>query len=458
METFIDAKKIEGLLEHSKNPSKENILSLIEKSLMLKGLTPEDTAVLLQCEDKELLQKMFAAARTIKEEIYGNRLVLFAPLYVTNICINNCLYCGFRQDNTDLKRRQLSMEEIRTETEMLLRQGHKRTLLVAGEDPTTSNIGYVENALKTIYSTKVAGSSIRRVNVNVAPLSVEHFKRLKEAGIGTYQLFQETYHPETYKTMHPSGPKSNYDWRLYVMDRAMEAGIDDVGIGALFGLYDYKFEVLALLYHALHLESKFSVGPHTISVPRLRPAFNTPFPSNPPHAVTDDEFKKIIAVLRMAVPYTGIILSTRESSALRDDSIRLGVSQISAGSSTVPGGYRRSRDDGQFDVTDTRTLPEMVAELVKQDMIPSFCTACYRSGRTGEEFMSLAKPGKIHKFCQQNAILTFYEYLLDHPTDGLMESGRRMIERKMAKLPERQRRSVMTKMEQLTLGRRDVRV
>jgi 2-iminoacetate synthase len=456
--SYINQSKIEEVLSENANPTRGQSSEAIGKALRGSPLSHEEVAVLLNTNEHSLVTRMFDAASDIKRRIYGNRIVLFAPLYVTNHCANNCVYCGFRRENTLLERKALTTEEIREETLALLKQGHKRTLLVAGEHPRISNMDYLEQAIEAVYATELGKEKIRRLNVNLAPLSPQDFKRLKKAGIGTYQIFQETYHEQTYAAVHPSGPKADFEKRLLATDDAMEAGIDDVGIGALLGLYDYKYEVMAMLSHIAHLEEEFGCGPHTISVPRLRPAFNTPFPSSPAHAVSDDEFKKTIAILRMAVPYTGIILSTRESPALRDDAIRLGVSQISAGSSTVPGGYRHSRDDGQFDVTDTRTLTEMVAELVKQDMIPSFCTACYRSGRTGEEFMSLAKPGKIHEFCQQNAILTFYEFLLDHSQNGMMESGREMIEREIAKLPEKQRKKVSSKMEQLTGGRRDLKV
>jgi 2-iminoacetate synthase len=459
--SFIDEKKIEKLLQESKDPLKEKVLSVIEKALKSKGLTPEETAVLLQCEDKTLLEKMFAAARKIKEGIYGNRLVLFAPLYVTNICINNCLYCGFRRDNKELVRKQLSMEEIRMEVEALLKQGHKRTLLLTGEDPVTSNIKYVEDAIKTVYSVKVGNGSIRRVNVNIAPLTTEDFKRLKAAGIGTYQLFQETYHPETYKKMHPSGPKANYEWRLYVMDRAMKAGIDDVGIGALFGLYDYRFEVLALLYHCLHLEEKFGVGPHTISVPRIESALNAPLAENVPCKVSNDEFKKIVAIIRMAVPYTGMILSTREVPPFRDEVIEVGISQISAGSRTNPGAYSEmtghAPDSEQFNVADTRTMPEIIKEQIRRGFLPSFCTACYRSGRTGDDFMKFAKTGEIKNFCLPNCLLTFKEYLLDYGDDELRDMGGKMILSELQKITDsRIKEKTIEKLAMLESGKRDL--
>jgi 2-iminoacetate synthase len=459
--SFIDDKKIEQLLQESKSPAKEKVLSVIEKALKFKGLTPEETAVLLQCEDKVLLQKMFSAARKIKEEIYGNRLVLFAPLYVTNICINNCLYCGFRRDNKELVRKQLSMEEIKAEVEELLKQGHKRTLLLTGEDPVTSNIKYVEDAIKTVYATKVGNGSIRRVNVNIAPLSTEDFKRLKNAGIGTYQLFQETYHPATYKRMHPSGPKANYEWRLNVMDRAMEAGIDDVGIGALFGLYDYKFEVLALLYHCLHLEEKFGVGPHTISVPRIEDALNAPLAKDIPCPISNDAFKKIVAIIRMAVPYTGMILSTREVPPFRDEVFELGISQISAGSRTNPGAYSEERehapDSEQFNVADTRTMPEIIKENLKRGFLPSFCTACYRSGRTGDDFMKFAKVGEIKNFCLPNCLLTFKEYLLDYGDEELRKMGEKMISAELEKIPDsRIKEKTLQKLTELEKGKRDL--
>ncbi|MBU2561513.1 MAG: [FeFe] hydrogenase H-cluster radical SAM maturase HydG [Nanoarchaeota archaeon] len=461
MADFIDDAKIQKILEKNRNPSRERVLSILRRSRDLKGLTPEETAALLQCDEGPLVKAMFATAQYIKEQIYGNRLVMFAPLYVTNICRNNCLYCGFRADNKELKRKQLSMEEIRKETEMLVGQGHKRLLLVAGEDQNTSGMDYVEKTIKTVYDTRVGNGSIRRLNVNVAPLSVNDFIRLKKTGIGTYQLFQETYHHDTYKKMHPSGPKADYAWRIYAMDRAMEAGIDDVGIGALLGLYDYRFEVLAMLYHSMHLEEKFGVGPHTISVPRLKPALNAPLANDIPYPVSDHDFKKLVAIIRIAVPYTGIILSTRESAELRDGVFELGISQISAGSRTNPGAYVEScehaPDSEQFSITDTRTQLQVIKDVIKKGFFPSFCTACYRVGRTGKDFMDFAKPGEIKNFCIPNCILTFKEYLIDYADEDLKEEGEALIEEELESIPSAAvREKTIQKLAMLEQGQRDL--
>ena len=455
---YINDGRIEKLLEKKKDPYKHETLSVIDKSLSLKGLNLEETATLLQSDDPAIVQMMLDSARQIKNRIYGNRIVLFAPMYISNTCSNNCTYCSFRHDNKSIERKVLTMDEIRQETEFLLAEGHKRVLLVAGENPADSTIEYLEQAISTIYSTKKGNDNIRRININVAPLSLADFRRLKSAGIGTYQLFQETYHKETYRKMHPSGPKSNYERRLYATDIAMRAGIDDVGIGALFGLHDYRFETLALLEHARHLENVFGVGPHTISVPRIKSAENTPLTGNIPNALSDSEFKKLIAILRMAVPYTGIILSTREPAYLRDEAISLGVSQISAGSKTNPGGYAGRNSTAQFDITDMRSLHEVVAESILRGMIPSFCTACYRSGRTGERFMKIAKPGEIHNFCQPNALITLQEYLLDHADEALRKEGSTVIELELSKMKIGIRAKVKRMIAETIAGKRDQRL
>ncbi|MFC1570293.1 [FeFe] hydrogenase H-cluster radical SAM maturase HydG [Candidatus Omnitrophota bacterium] len=460
MKSFIDETKIENILRERKDPPSQEVSDIIERALHLEGLTLEETAALLQCEDDNLIEKIFDAARDIKESIYGNRLVLFAPLYVNNYCVNNCLYCGFRRDNKDLKRIKLDLDEIKDEVESLEDQGHKRILLVAGEDPSCSNMDALEDIIGAIYKAKKGKGVIRRVNVNVAPLSTEDFRRLKKTAIGTYQLFQETYHPETYKKMHPEGPKNDYSWRLYAMDRAQEAGIDDVGIGVLFGLYDYKFEVMALLAHSFHLEEEFGVGPHTISVPRLQPAFNTPLSENVPHPLTDKDFKKLVAVIRLAVPYTGIILSTREPKTLRDELFDLGVSQISAGSRTKPGAYAEDEetdDGGQFYLHDTRTQLQIVKDMLKKGVFPSFCTACYRTGRTGKDFMDLAKPGDIKNYCLPNCILTFKEYVLDYGDDELKEKADGVIDKEVEKIPSPQvREKTKENLKKLESGERDM--
>ncbi len=433
---FIDEKQIEAWLAEARRAGGNEARGIIEKARLAKGLSPYECAVLLHLEDSELLEEMYRAAKAIKESIYGRRLVLFAPLYVSNHCVNNCVYCGYRCANGNMPRRRLEMEEIREEVKILESLGHKRLALEAGEDPVHCPIDYILEAIRTIYEVKEANGSIRRINVNIAATTVENYRLLKEAGIGTYILFQETYHRETYQAMHPSGPKRDYDYHTTAMDRAMQGGIDDVGAGVLFGLYDYKFEVLGLLQHAIHLEERFGVGPHTISVPRLRPALGVSY-DNFPHLVDDANFKRIIAVLRLAVPYTGIILSTREPAGLRDDLIGVGVSQISAGSCTGVGGYKQEQekaqcrgsasDTMQFQVEDLRSPDEVLRSVCQGGYIPSFCTACYRSGRTGDRFMALAKSGQIQNVCQPNAILTFKEFLEDYASPATQEAGARAI-------------------------------
>lgn len=461
---FIDDGKIERLLTESKNPSRRRVEELIEKAKKLKGLTPEETAVLLQVEDPELLGEIGRTARQIKRDIYGNRLVLFAPLYIANFCSNNCLYCGFRKDNKELQRVALSMEQIASEVAVLEREGHKRLLMLCGEHPGRSSLDYFIEAIETAYSVKTEkGGEIRRINVEIAPLEVEEFRRLKAAKIGTYVLFQETYHHETYRRMHPTGPKKDYVRRLTAMHRAQEGGIDDVGIGALFGLYDYKFEVLGLLFHALQLEKDCGVGPHTISIPRLEPALNAPAAIKPPRPVSDEEFKKLVAVIRMAVPYTGMILSTRETAALRSEVFDLGVSQISAGSRTNPGGYREDTSEGfraaQFNLGDTRTPDEVILDISTHGHIPSFCTACYRLGRTGADFMDLAKPGLIQKFCRTNAILTYKEYLEDYASPEARAAGDDLIGRLLAETKSvRLRENLEKRLRKIEEGQRDLYV
>ncbi len=461
MRTFIDEREIENLLDSHRNPDPNNAREVIEKSNGLNGLCPEDVAVLLDCQDKDVIEYLFETARSIKEEIYGNRLVLFAPLYLSNICVNNCLYCGFRSDNKDLRRRCLDMEEIKREVEILESEGHKRLLLVSGEANGASDLPYIEEAIKTVYLTRHASGSIRRVNVNIAPLTIDGFKRLKEAGIGTYQLFQETYHRASYKKMHPSGPKSDYQWRLYTMDRAYRAGIDDVGIGVLFGLYDYRFEVIALLSHCLHLEKEFGVGPHTISIPRVKPAMNAPLANTIPYPVSDEDFKKLVAIIRLAVPYAGMILSTREPAPLRDEIFGLGISQISAGSRTNPGAYSEHRghapESEQFYIEDTRTQLEVIKDILKEGFFPSFCTACYRAGRTGRDFMVLAKPGDIKNFCLPNCILTFKEYVLDYGDKMLQEEAGGIIQRELNEMTDGfVKEKTVVKIKRLEEGERDL--
>lgn len=462
LKDFIDDTKIEDMLEKAKNPPPQRVREIIDKARELKGLVPEEVAVLLQTQDDELISLILQTAHKIKEDIYGNRLVLFAPLYVANHCANNCLYCGFRRDNKELNRVALTMEQITKEVQVLEREGHKRLLMLCGEHPGRSSLDYFTEAIETAYAVKTEhGGEIRRINVEVAPLSVDEYKQLKKTGIGTCVLFQETYHHETYKTMHPSGPKKDYTNRLTAMHRAQEGGINDVGLGALFGLYDYKFEVIGLLLHALQLEQDCGVGPHTISVPRLEPAFNAPAAIKPPRPVSDHDFKKLVAIIRMAVPYTGMILSTREAPALRSEVFALGISQISAGSRTNPGGYQDDTSDAfraaQFNLGDTRTLDDVILDITERGHIPSFCTACYRLGRTGKDFMDLAKPGLIQKFCQINALFTFKEYLLDYASPQTREAGEELIQRMLDKTFRTSRKKMVTeRLMKIQEGKRDV--
>jgi 2-iminoacetate synthase len=451
---WLERFDVDGILERVRRGTPKGAsLYLLDKAKSLVRLTLEEAALLLMDPDPE---PVYEAAREVKEKVYGKRLVLFAPLYLSNRCANNCLYCGFRRDNSDLPRKTLALDEVARETEALIRQGHKRLLLVAGEG-RGGNLNHLEGAIRTVYETKLDHGEIRRVNVNVAPLAVEEFQRLKAAKIGTYQLFQETYHRPTYERMHPSGPKKDYNWRISAMDRALEAGIGDVGIGALFGLYDYRFEVLGLLAHAMHLEEAFGAGPHTISVPRFKPAHGACF-SKAPYPVSDESLMRIVAVLRLAVPYTGIILSTREPAGLRDKLFELGISQISAGSRTDVGGYALEKEgEGQFEVDDHRSLDQVICDLCEQDGMPSFCTACYRRGRTGERFMDLARPGEIGELCLPNAILTFEEYLLDYASEGTKGLGERVVARYLKKISSPALlNETSDRLARLTAGERDL--
>ncbi len=452
---FIDQDKIGRILQQTADPSIGTVEAIVGHALSLNGLEPEHAAVLLQA-DREGEELIFDAANKVKNGIYGGRVVLFAPLYLSNVCSNNCLYCSFRRDNREIQRKVLSLEEVAEQVRMLENMGHKRILVESGEHPSGNHIDYVVKAIETIYATRVGRGSIRRVNVNVAATTVENYRKLKSAAIGTYQLFQETYHRPSYARMHPSGPKADYDYHLTAMDRAMEAGIDDVGIGALFGLYDYRFEVLALLFHAAHLERTFGVGPHTISVPRFRPAQGVDF--KPPHPVGDADFKRLVAVLRLAVPYTGIILSTRERPEMRDELLSLGVSQMSAASCTSPGGYREGgADDGQFSTADHRSLDEVVREVCKLGYLPSFCTACYRRGRTGAAFMDLAKPGDIQEMCRPNALLTFQEYLEDYASPETRAAGEALVEEQVGQMKKASlKKATRVRLDRIKHGDRDI--
>ncbi len=454
---FIKTSAIRALLEDASRPDPSRVRELIQKARLMKGLTASDVAYLLQTDDRELVAEMFEAARHIKDEIYGKRLVLFAPLYYSNACTNDCLYCGFRKSNPQ-RRRRLSLDEVAAETRKLEEQGHKRVLVIAGETGGSGDVDFLLEVIETVYATKSGRGEIRRVNVECAPMTVEEFRRLKHAKIGTYVVFQETYNRDTYRLMHPSGPKADYDYRLTTMDRAMAAGIDDVGIGALFGLHDYREEVLGLLFHAQHLEAAFGTGPHTISVPRIELADGAPMAMTPPHPVDDDSFRKIVAILRMAVPYTGIILSTRETAVLRTELLDLGISQMSAGSRTEPGGYSEGESaTAQFCVGDSRSLDEVICDIARHGYVPSFCTGCYRKGRTGQDFMDLAKPGLIHMHCLPNALLTFKEYLLDYASEQTREVGFRLIRDQLAsEVPAKRQSLLTTALARMDGGERDI--
>lgn len=447
---------IKETLQKTAAHTAQQVRNILKKAKELKGISFEDTATLLSVEDPQLLVEVFETAKYIKTQIYGNRLVLFAPLYISNICYNECVYCAFRASNKELKRRALTQDEIKAETLQLLKQGHKRILMVAGESYTGAGLKYIFESIESIYSVSHGKSNIRRVNVNIAPLTLEEFKELKNYKIGTFQLFQETYHRDSYKKLHLAGKKKDYDFRLEGMHRALEAGLNDVGIGILFGLYDYKYEVLAMLQHIKSLEDTFGVGPHTISVPRIEPAAGSEFSEHPPYAVKDEDFKKIIAVLRIAVPYTGIILSTRENADMRRYAFELGISQISGGSRTNPGGYEEEDSGAQFSLGDHRTLEQVITDVVDHDYIPSFCTGCYRLGRVGKDFMDLAKPGLIKVHCLPNAMFTFAEYLYDFASKELQEKGFKLIDKMMAELPQNVQEVAKSNLAKIKEGERDL--
>jgi len=466
-DAFIDDSLISKMLAQAKSNAnnQEVIREIIAKARQFKGLSASEAAMLLEVTDSTLLKEMFSAAASIKEAIYGKRVVLFAPLYISSYCINNCIYCGYQKDNNEQVRRRLTLAEVKKEVEILESLGHKRLAVEAGEDPANCTIDYVTDVIKEIYSIKDGNGSIRRANVNIAATTIDEYRKLKAAGIGTYILFQESYHRPTYAAMHPNGPKRDYNWHTTAMDRAMLGGIDDVGLGVLLGLYDYKFETVALLLHAEHLERTFGVGPHTISVPRLRPAGSVTL-GNFPHLVNDDEFRKIVAIIRLAVPYTGIILSTRETPAVRDELITYGVSQISAGSCTGVGGYQanyndrasteHTNDGRQFVPSDERSPNEIIRMLCEKGYIPSYCTACYRQGRTGDRFMSLAKTGEIQDVCLPNALLTFKEFLMDYADEATKTVGETLIERSLPTIPQESIRVATAKrLKQIQNGQRD---
>ena len=461
---FINHEEIlETLAYADENKANEALIdSILEKARLRKGLSHREASVLLACQMEEKNQEIYKLAEQIKKDFYGNRIVMFAPLYLSNYCVNGCTYCPYHLKNKHIARKQLTQEEIRKEVIALQDMGHKRLALEAGEDPVRNTMEYYLDSINTIYSIKHKHGAIRRVNINIAATTVDNYRLLKEAGIGTYILFQETYHKESYLTLHPTGPKHDYNYHTEAMDRAMEGGVDDVGIGVLFGLDKYRYEFAGLLMHAEHLEAAFGVGPHTISVPRLRHAddINADEFDN---GIDDDTFAKIVACIRIAVPYTGMIISTRESQKCRERVLHLGVSQISGGSRTSVGGYCEPEPDDakseQFDVSDTRTLDEVVRWLMEMDYIPSFCTACYREGRTGDRFMSLCKSGQIQNCCHPNALMTLKEYLMDYASPETKAIGNRLIAKEVGNVPNEKARAVV--LENLRLieqnNRRDFR-
>lgn len=454
---FINHNYIYEILEKTQCPSNDEIKSVLEKAKKRDGLSYEDIAVLLQAEDENHLNEIYSLAGKIKKDIYGKRIVVFAPLYVSDYCVNNCIYCGYKRDNKFL-RRKLTMQEVAQEVKILEQMGHKRLALELGEDPVNATIDYVLECLDTIYKTQNANGEIRRVNVNIAATTVENYKLLNEKGIGTYILFQETYHQPTYEKMHPKSIKGDYNYHLTSFDRAMEAGIDDVGAGVLFGLSDPRFEVLSLMIHNNHLEEKYGVGFHTISVPRLQEASGVNLESYP-YLLDDKMFKKIVAILRIALPFTGLILSTRETPAMRKELLKYGVSQISAGSSTGVGGYKEreeGRDVKQFKTNDERSPIEILKELLDDGYIPSYCTACYRKGRTGDRFMQLAKSGNIKYVCEPNAIMTLQEFTLDYGDKELYEKAQQIINSEVENIQREDIKNYTKEsLEKMQSGKRD---
>lgn len=457
--SFIDPEEIWGYINNTVS-NKEKVLKIIDKSLSKNRLNLEEVATLINATDPELIQLIKEGARQLKRNIYGNRIVLFAPLYIGNKCSNNCTYCGFRASNTKAKRVTLTDEEIVKEVESLEDNGQKRLILVYGEhaqyDPA-----FIAHSVKLAYSVKKNHGEIRRVNINAAPLDIEGFKTVKESGIGTYQVFQETYHPEAYKTYHLRGKKCDYNYRLTAFDRALDAGLDDVGVGALFGLYDWRFEVMSLVRHTNHLEACFNIGPHTISFPRVKDASMLELGDK--YFVNDEDFSRLVAILRLAVPYTGMILTAREPAQLRNELLQFGVSQIDGGTKLEIGSYAHTEqteqdiDKGQFRINDNRTLSEIIGELIEQEMIPSFCTACYRLGRTGEHFMEFSVPGFIKKFCTPNAILTLAEYLVDYSTEPNTSKGWALIEKELKALKDFQdTKELMVRLDKIKNGEHDL--
>ena len=462
-EDFIDDQEIQQSLAYAEahKADRELIDSILDKARLRKGLSHREASVLLACELEDKNQEIYALAEQIKKDFYGNRIVLFAPLYLSNYCVNGCLYCPYHAKNKHIARKKLTQDEIRAEVIALQDMGHKRLALETGEDPVNNPLEYVLESIHTIYSIKHKNGAIRRVNVNIAATTVENYRRLKEAGIGTYILFQETYHKQSYERLHPTGPKSNYAYHTEAHDRAMQGGIDDVGLGVLFGLELYRYEFCGLLMHAEHLEAVFGVGPHTISVPRVCPADDID-PDSFDNGISDDIFAKIVACIRIAVPYTGMIISTRESQKVRERVLHLGISQISGGSRTSVGGYvqeeKPEENSAQFDVSDHRTLDEVVRWLMDLGYIPSFCTACYREGRTGDRFMSLCKSGQIQNCCHPNALMTLKEYLMDYASAETREVGEKLIQAELANIPRERTREICAEhLKQIEEGQRDFR-
>jgi len=459
MQPFIDTDEITDLLDHT-HPAPERVREVLQRALAKNRLTLEETAVLVNTTQPELIEEIKAAARKLKKEVYGDRIVLFAPLYVGNYCVNNCKYCGFKASNKKAERKTLSKNELIENVEALEENGQKRLILVYGEHPSYTP-EYIADTVKTVYQVKKGNGEIRRVNINAAPLDIEGFRKIKEAGIGTYQVFQETYHRETYKRYHTGGFKRDYNFRLTSLDRAREAGLDDVGIGVLFGLYDWRFEVLALVRHTNHLEACYNVGPHTISFPRLQ--FASEYEISPEWMVSDEDFTKLVAILRLAVPYTGLILTAREPQHIRREVLQFGVSQIDAGTKLEIGAYAekgetaQNPDKEQFLISDNRSLREVIDELLEEGYIPSFCTACYRKGRTGEHFMEFSVPGFIKRYCTPNALLTLAEYLEDYAPAATAEKGWALINKNLeVEVDPKFTPEVKKRLERIKAGERDL--
>lgn len=461
---FLDENIINQIISDAEKKSEDSeiVREILKKAEKAEGISDEEAAILLSIKDENLLEEMYTVSKKIKEKIYGKRIVMFAPLYISNYCVNNCRYCGYKHCNDELFRKKLNSEELIAEVKALEKLGHKRIALEAGEDPINCSIDYVLDCIKDIYSIKFKNGSIRRINVNIAATTVENYRKLKEAEIGTYILFQESYHKPTYEYFHLQGPKKDYEYHTTAMFRAREAGIDDVGIGVLYGLYDYKYETIAMIRYANELEKVTGVGPHTISVPRLRPAENVSL-ENYPHLVEDKNFKKLVAVLRLAVPYTGLIISTREEAGFRDEIIDIGISQVSSGSCTGVGGYSEREknidEKPQFELGDNRSPMEMLKSLIESGYIPSYCTACYRNGRTGDRFMEIAKSGQINVMCEANALMTLKEFLLDYADDDLRTLGDKVIMETLEKMPNEEfKAKIRENLKLIESGVRDINV